>query len=56
MHDDRVEEVCAENEAVGPIKVGDVFPSGGDAPPAHPNCRCWLAPVDVCFPEPARGR
>lgn len=35
-------EVCEENEAAGPIDLEDVFPSGDDDPPAHPNCRCTL--------------
>lgn len=46
MGDDRVEQVCADNEAVGPVKLGDLFPSGHDAPPAHPQCRCWLEVAD----------
>ena len=33
---------CANNEAVGPIPVGEEFPSGDYAPPAHPNCMCDL--------------
>lgn len=35
-------ETCEENEAAGPIDLDDVFPSGDDDPPAHPNCRCTL--------------
>ncbi len=31
-------EICAANEAVGVIPIGDPFPSGDDRPPAHPNC------------------
>ncbi len=42
MGDDLVEEICAENEDAGQIAVGDTFLSGDNAPPAHPNCRCWL--------------
>lgn len=34
--------VCEENEAAGPIDVDDTFPSGDDAPTAHPNCECYL--------------
>ena len=37
--------VCNENAAAGAIRVHDIFPSGDDAPPAHPNCRCTLVPV-----------
>lgn len=33
---------CVENADEGPIDLDDVFPSGDDAPPAHPNCRCAL--------------
>lgn len=32
--------VCEDNEAEGAIPVNQVFSSGDDAPPAHPNCRC----------------
>jgi SPP1 gp7 family putative phage head morphogenesis protein len=44
-HDELVEETCEENEDAGPIGLDDVFPSGDDCPPAHPNCRCALIPV-----------
>lgn len=41
--DDRVDEdICAPNEAEGPIGLDEVFGSGDDAPPGHPNCRCVL--------------
>lgn len=43
--DDLVEEDCLDNEAAGAIPIGEAFPSGDDAPPAHPNCRCAIAPV-----------
>lgn len=43
--DERVDEICGENEEVGAIGLGEAFPSGDDAPPAHPNCRCVLIPV-----------
>ena len=36
---------CVTNEAAGAVRVGDSFPSGDDAPPAHPRCRCTLVPV-----------
>ena len=29
---------CEDNMAAGPIPVGEEFPSGDYAPPAHPNC------------------
>jgi len=31
---------CTENEDASPIPLEENFPSGDDAPPAHPNCRC----------------
>lgn len=41
--DDRVDEdVCQPNEDEGPIELDELFPSGDDAPPGHPNCRCVL--------------
>ncbi|KVX81224.1 phage minor head protein [Burkholderia ubonensis] len=40
--DDKVEEVCQANEAAGDIPLDQAFPSGDDAPPAHPNCRCVI--------------
>jgi SPP1 gp7 family putative phage head morphogenesis protein len=39
------EEDCAPNSEQGPIDLDESFQSGDDAPPAHPNCRCVLAPV-----------
>lgn len=44
--DDRVCPVCHGNAAAGPVAVGHPFPSGDTGPPAHPNCRCALAPAD----------
>ena len=38
-------DLCAKNEAAGPIDLDDTFPSGDDTPPGHPNCRCSLTPV-----------
>ena len=32
--------VCEDNEAAGWIDIDDDFPSGDDAPTAHPNCQC----------------
>lgn len=48
--DDLVEEECLANEAAGDagdgvLPLDAVYPSGDDAPPAHPNCRCTLVPV-----------
>ena len=36
-------EACIENEDAGAIPVDENFPSGDDAPPAHPNCVCAVA-------------
>jgi hypothetical protein len=43
MRDDRVEQMCLDNEAAGWIPADDVFPSGHSRPLAHPRCRCWLS-------------
>jgi len=37
-------EICAANANVV-IPINDLFPSGDLRPPAHPRCRCALAPV-----------
>lgn len=34
------EDECTENEDAGWIGIDDVFPSGDDTVPAHPNCEC----------------
>jgi hypothetical protein len=36
--------ICAQNAGVK-VTIGEAFPSGSEAPPAHPNCVCDLAPV-----------
>ncbi len=36
-------EICEENADASPIPVDEDFPSGDDAPPAHPNCVCAVA-------------
>lgn len=38
-------DICQENADAGPIDLDETFPSGDDAPGAHPNCRCVLVPV-----------
>jgi polyhydroxyalkanoate synthesis regulator phasin len=35
--------ICEENESASPIPIDEDFPSGDDAPPAHPNCVCAVA-------------
>lgn len=42
--DQRVCPACRDNEAEGPVSVGQSFPSGVSGPPGHPRCRCALAP------------
>jgi len=37
--------ICEANGNAGVIPIKDLFPSGHERPPAHPNCRCALAPV-----------
>jgi len=39
-------EMCAQNAGII-LPLDGVFPSGHDRPPAHPNCRCALAPVII---------
>lgn len=38
-------EICQVNAEAGPIPIDENFPSGDDAPTAHPNCTCDLLPV-----------
>jgi SPP1 gp7 family putative phage head morphogenesis protein len=38
--------VCVANEAAGPRVIGEVWPDGSAAPPAHPHCRCSVLPLD----------
>jgi hypothetical protein len=42
---------CAEND-VDPIPMDDDFPSGDDAPPAHPNCRCSMTMSELAEEAP----
>jgi hypothetical protein len=35
---------CDDNALAGPTPLGQPFPTGQVAPPAHPGCRCVLAP------------
>lgn len=37
--------ICAANEGDGVIPLEDTFSSGDMHPPAHPHCRCALAPA-----------
>lgn len=38
-------EICQANADAGPIDLDDTFPSGDEAPMAHPNCECSVVPV-----------
>ena len=40
-HDDKVSDICQENEDAGPIPLDEPFPSGDQQPLAHVNCRCY---------------
>jgi hypothetical protein len=44
--------ICATN-ANQIVNIGTPFPSGDLQPPAHPHCRCALAPVIPGFDDPA---
>lgn len=35
-------ETCTDNEDGSPIDLDEIFGSGDEDPPAHPNCRCTL--------------
>lgn len=37
--------ICEGNQGQGAIGILDEFPSGDQAPPAHPMCRCSCAPA-----------
>lgn len=45
-------KICAQN-AGQKVSIGAPFPSGNTQPPAHPNCRCALAPVIPGFDDPS---
>lgn len=34
--------ICEENADADPLPVDELYPSGDDAPPFHPNCRCAI--------------
>lgn len=44
LTDDEPCPICEENADAGPIPLEEDFPSGDDAPQAHPNCLCALVP------------
>jgi SPP1 gp7 family putative phage head morphogenesis protein len=55
--DDLVSEECEDNGNAGPngdgvlLDFDEEYPSGDTAPPAHPNCRCALAPYIAATAE-----
>src|SRR4029077_16467442 len=51
--DQRVCAICSGNEDVGAIPLSQGFPSGDDAPPAHPLCRCSISPAWLTAEEAA---
>lgn len=54
VEDSNVDDICWENAAAGVVKLGEAFPSGDNMPPAHPGCRCYLAPsVTGVSPAPS---
>jgi len=38
-------DICAGNGAEGIVPLDHIFSSGDERPPAHPACRCALAPA-----------
>ena len=45
--------ICVANAEESPVRLGQDFRGGQDAPPQHPNCRCALVPV---IPGMSSGR
>ncbi|MDH2310352.1 phage portal protein [Methylobacterium brachiatum] len=43
--------VCQANADAGAIELDEDFPSGDEASPAHPSCRCVVVPVVEAGPE-----
>lgn len=59
-HDERVDQSgvggpCIDNEAAGPVAIGEPFPSGHMFPPAHPRCRCAISPAPGFGPAEPGG-
>jgi DivIVA domain-containing protein len=38
---------CDDNALAGPLRRGELFPTGHPCPPAHAGCRCLLAPAEA---------
>ncbi len=48
--------ICAQNAGVQ-VPIGSTFPSGAEAPPAHPNCICDVKPISEFDIDPiSQGR
>lgn len=47
LHDENYQgdDPCPGNADAGTIGIDELFPSGDDGPPFHPNCKCVLIPV-----------
>lgn len=39
--------ICDGNASQGMIEIGNVFDSGDDAPPGHPNCECYIEAGEI---------
>lgn len=44
-NDEGVCPICSGNADEGRVDLAKDFASGDDGPPAHPNCRCSVAPI-----------
>lgn len=53
-NDDLVSDECQGNADAGVVALGDLYPSGDSAPPAHPNCRCSV--IASLMPDDADGQ
>lgn len=47
--------ICLDNADAGEIDIDDDFPSGDDAPTAHPNCECSILEHSYESEEEAKG-
>jgi hypothetical protein len=47
LHVDDPTEECTINHEKGAIPIGEAFPSGDPAPPAHPRCICSLVAATI---------
>ncbi len=46
-----VRDECDLNAEAGAIPLGQIFPSGAPAPPAHIGCRCSVSIAEVYEPK-----